>query len=114
MTGVQTCALPISSLNSLSEKDLVDILEKPKNAITKQFIKFFEIDGVELTFTPQALLQIAQQALKKGTGARGLRSILEDLMLDVMYDIPSMKKVDECVIDEKCVVNREKPTLLFH
>lgn len=104
----------VSSLNPLSEKDLVDILEKPKNAITKQFIKFFEMDGVELTFTPEALLRIAQQALKKGTGARGLRSILEDLMLDVMYDIPSMEKVDECVIDEKCVLNREKPALLFH
>ena len=82
----------------------------PKNA--KLCLKFFEIEGVELTFTDDALHEIVKEAVKKETGARGLRAILEDLMMDVMYDIPSMDGVLECVIDGPTVANRTRPVLI--
>ncbi len=102
----------LSVLDRLSDKDLLDILVKPKNALVRQFQKFFEIEGVKLTFTDEALTEIVKEASRKKTGARGLRAILEDLMLDVMYDIPSMEGVHECVIDQTTVRNRERPTLI--
>ena len=102
----------LSVLDRLSDKDLLDILVKPKNALVRQFQKFFEIEGVRLTFTDEALIEIVKEASRKKTGARGLRAILEDLMLDVMYDIPSMEWIQECVIDQTTVRNRERPTLI--
>jgi ATP-dependent Clp protease ATP-binding subunit ClpX len=102
----------VSTLNRLSEQDLLNILVKPKNAIVRQFQKFFEMEGVELTLTREALLAIVKEALQKGTGARGLRAILEEIMVDVMYDIPSMKGVGECVIEETTVTERERPQLI--
>lgn len=102
----------VSTLEPLDEKSLLDILVKPKNALVKQFMKFFEMEGVELSFTDSALREIVKEALKKGTGARGLRAILEDIMLDVMFDIPSLESVKECVIDGPTVVHRERPVLV--
>ncbi len=102
----------LSVLDRLSDKDLLDILVKPKNALVRQFQKFFEIEGVKLTFTEEALTEIVKEASRKKTGARGLRAILEDLMLDVMYDIPSMEWIEECVISQTTVRNRERPTLI--
>src|SRR3989338_7038999 len=96
----------VSVLSALSEKDLLNILVKPKNALVRQYKKFFEIEDVELTFTDDALHEVVKEAVKKETGARGLRAILEDLMMDVMYDIPSMDNISECVIDGLPVVNR--------
>ena len=102
----------VSVLSALSEKDLLSILVKPKNALIRQYKKFFEIEDMELTFTDEALHEIVKEAVKKNTGARGLRAILEDLMMDVMYDIPSLEDVSECVIDGPTVVNRSRPVLI--
>ncbi len=102
----------VSTLEPLDEKDLLNILVKPKNALVRQFQKFFEMEGVTLTFTEPALEEIVKEALKKGTGARGLRAILEEVMLDVMYDLPSMEEVRECVIGKSTVVGRERPLLI--
>ncbi len=102
----------IATLEPLTEKNLLDILVKPKNALIRQYQKFFEMENVELTFTDSALHEIVKEASKKNTGARGLRAILEDLMLDVMYEIPSMEGVHECVIDGPTVANRERPLLI--
>ncbi|OIO39690.1 MAG: ATP-dependent protease ATP-binding subunit ClpX [Candidatus Omnitrophica bacterium CG1_02_49_16] len=102
----------ISVLKPLSEKDLLNILIKPKNALARQFKKFFEMEGVALTFTEDALREIVKEASRKNTGARGLRAILEDLMMDVMYDIPSMRAIQECVIDASTVINRSQPLLI--
>ncbi len=102
----------VSVLDPLSEKDLLNILIKPKNALVRQFKKFFEMEGVELTFTEDALHEIVKEASKKGTGARGLRAILEDLMMDVMYDIPSMEGIHECVIEASTVTDRTQPLLI--
>jgi len=101
----------VSVLNPLSEKDLLNILTEPKNALVRQYQKFFDMEGVELRFTDAALKEIVGEAVKKGTGARGLRSILEDLMLDVMYEIPSMEGVKECEITDETVKNRQHPVL---
>ncbi len=102
----------IATLDPLTETELLDILVKPKNAVVRQFQKFFEMENVKLTFTDAALFEIVREAVKKGTGARGLRAILEEVMLDVMYDIPSMKHVKECVIDQPSVARRERPALI--
>ncbi|HXV18787.1 MAG TPA: ATP-dependent Clp protease ATP-binding subunit ClpX, partial [Candidatus Omnitrophota bacterium] len=102
----------VSSLDALNEKDLLNILVKPKNALVKQYQKFFELEGVELTFTDEALSEIVKEAIRKKTGARGLRAILEDLMLDVMYELPSMDGVRECVIEGRTVTKRERPLLI--
>ena len=102
----------ISVLDPLSEKDLLDVLVKPKNALVRQFQKFFEMEDVTLSFTDDGLLEIVKEAAKKKTGARGLRAILEELMLDVMYDIPSMQNVEECVINKTTVIGRERPILI--
>ena len=102
----------IATLEPLTEKNLLDILVKPKNALIRQYQKFFEMENVTLTFTDPALHEIVKEASKKNTGARGLRAILEDLMLDVMYEIPSMEGIHECVIDGPTVANRERPLLI--
>ena len=91
--------LPVNAmLQELDEEALIQILTKPKNAITKQYQKLFELDGIELEFQEDALKEVAHVAMEKKTGARGLRAILEQTMLDVMYDIPSNEKVNKVVV----------------
>ncbi len=102
----------VTTLESLNEKHLLDILVKPKNALVRQYQKFFEMEGVDLKFTDDALLEIVREAIKKSTGARGLRAILEEIMLDVMYDIPSMEGVKRCLIDGNTVLHRRRPLLI--
>ncbi len=105
--------LPIVvALDALDEDALVRILIEPRNALVKQFQKFFEMDGVELEFTEGALRAIARKAMERKTGARGLRSIVEGLLLDIMYEIPSREDVHKCVVDEACVMEGKPPTLL--
>jgi ATP-dependent Clp protease ATP-binding subunit ClpX len=106
--------LPITAtLEELSEEVLVEILKKPRNAIVKQYKKLFELENVKLTFTEGAIRAIAREAMKKKTGARGLRSIMEKVMLDVMYELPSIANVKECVVSEEVIVNHEKPILIY-
>ncbi len=103
----------VATLHELNEESLMRILKEPKNALTKQFQKLFEMEGVNLRLTDSALLAIAKEALKRKSGARGLRAIMESCMLDIMYDIPSVPNVKECVIGEDVVLNKEEPILLF-
>lgn len=101
----------IAVLNELTEDDLVKILTGTKNAVTKQYKQLFAMENVTLTFTDGALRALAQKAMKRGAGARGLRSILESIMVDIMFDIPSRDDVESCVIDEK-VVNAERDPII--
>ncbi len=103
----------VASLGELNEASLVRILTEPKNALIKQFKKMFEMEGVNLRFTDSALSAVATEALKRKSGARGLRAILEACMLEIMYDIPSIENVKECVVGEDVVLNKEAPILLF-
>lgn len=103
----------IATLTELSLEALVDILKKPKNALVKQYQKLFEFENVKLRFTEGALMAIAREALKRKSGARGLRSIMENIMLDVMYEIPSQSNIKECIISEEVVLNKESPILLY-
>jgi len=103
----------IATLDELNEATLIRILSEPKNALIKQFKKLFELEGVNLRFTDSALAAIARGALKRKSGARGLRAILESCMLDIMYDLPSIQNVKECVISEDVVMNKEEPILLY-
>jgi len=103
----------IATLHELDEKALVDILVKPKNSLIKQYTKLFEMENVKLKLTDSALNAIAREAIKKKGGARSLRSILEDIMLDVMYEIPSQSNVKECIINEDVVLKKEKPILVY-
>lgn len=106
--------LPVMAvLDPLEEKALIDILVQPKNALTKQYQKLFSYEGVELRFTEKALVAIAQQALKRKTGARGLRGVIEQAMLDIMFEIPSKTNVKEVVIDEKVIEEGEAPKLVY-
>ncbi|MBS3811509.1 MAG: ATP-dependent Clp protease ATP-binding subunit ClpX [Halanaerobiales bacterium] len=101
----------IATLNELSAEDLVKILKEPKNALTKQYKKFFEMDNVELEFTEEALEAIAEKTLEVNTGARGLRSVVEDKILEIMYDLPSRNDIMKCVIDEGVITKNKKPKL---
>jgi ATP-dependent Clp protease ATP-binding subunit ClpX len=103
----------IATLDELEENALVDILVKPKNALIKQYTKMFEFENVKLKFQKEALLAVAREAINRKSGARGLRAILEDVMLEIMYDIPSQENVKECVIGEDVIVKREKPLLVY-
>jgi ATP-dependent Clp protease ATP-binding subunit ClpX len=103
----------IAVLDPLDEEALIDILQRPKNAITKQYQKLFDIEGVNLKFTETALKCVAQQALKRNTGARGLRSVMENAMLDLMYEIPSKQNIKECIISEGVILGKEKPQLVY-
>lgn len=103
----------IASLNHLSLEALVRILTEPRNALIKQYKKLFELEGVELKFTEDALQAVASDAIKRKSGARGLRAILECVMLDIMYDIPTMPGVRECVVGEEVIKNSECPLLLY-
>ncbi|MBU4288573.1 MAG: ATP-dependent Clp protease ATP-binding subunit ClpX [Proteobacteria bacterium] len=103
----------VATLDELNEVALIRILKEPKNALIKQFKKLFEIEGVNLRFTDSALAAIAMEASKRKSGARGLRAILENCMLDIMFEIPSLENVKECVIGEDVVLNKEDPILLY-
>ena len=104
--------LPVMvALQQLDEQALKDILVKPRNALTKQYKKMLEMDGVELTFTEDALSAIAQKALKRKSGARGLRAIIEEVMMDTMYEVPSVPDVARCTVNADCVNNGAKPIL---
>ncbi|MBW2451301.1 MAG: ATP-dependent Clp protease ATP-binding subunit ClpX [Deltaproteobacteria bacterium] len=103
----------IATLDELDENALVQILAEPKNALVKQYQRLFEMEKVMLKFTDGALVAIAKEALKRKTGARGLRSILENAMLDVMYDIPSQDRVKEVVINEDVIYNGAQPIILY-
>jgi len=102
----------IGAVHSLDQEALVRILSEPKNALAKQFQKFFQFDNVELEFSDDALQAVADQALLRGTGARGLRAILEEVLLNVMYELPSRNDVGKCVIDRTVVLEKVNPTLV--
>ena len=103
----------VAVLDPLSEDALVDILIRPKNALTKQYQKLLDYENCELKFTDEALRAIARDAIKRNTGARGLRSVIENAMLDVMYEIPSKGNVKECIINEKVILEGERPQLVY-
>jgi ATP-dependent Clp protease ATP-binding subunit ClpX len=102
----------IVTLDALDEEALIRILTEPKNALVKQYEKLFELDGVSLEFHPDALRTVAQEALKRNTGARGLRAILEDIMLDVMYEIPSREDIARVIITKETILKKEKPLVV--
>ncbi|KZE64482.1 ATP-dependent Clp protease ATP-binding subunit ClpX [Fictibacillus phosphorivorans] len=101
----------ISNLNPLDEDALIEILTKPKNALVKQYQKLLDIDGVELEFTDEALREISAQAIERKTGARGLRSIIEGVMLDVMFELPSREDVVKCIVTKETISDKVPPTL---
>lgn len=101
------------TLESLDQKALMRILAEPKNALLKQYATLLKMDGVSLEFDDDAVSAIAQRAIDLDTGARGLRSILEELMLDIMYEIPSCKNAEKCIVTADCVNKKEKPTLIY-
>ncbi|KFL35545.1 ATP-dependent Clp protease ATP-binding subunit ClpX [Arenimonas donghaensis] len=103
----------VATLEELDETALVKILTEPKNAITKQFRKLFEMEGVELEVRPDALLAIARRALKRKTGARGLRTIMESVLLDTMYELPSLENVSKVVVDESVINHQTEPYLIY-
>jgi len=103
----------ITSLEELDEPSLIDILTKPRNALTKQYRRLLEMDGVNLKFTEGALRSIARAAMKNKAGARGLRAILENAMLDIMYDVPSRRNVQEIVISEDVIEKKEQPLVVM-
>jgi ATP-dependent Clp protease ATP-binding subunit ClpX len=103
----------IATLEELDEGALVRILREPKNALTRQYQKLFEMENVHLRFTEGALAAISNEALKRRSGARGLRAILENIMLDVMFEIPSQPTIKEVVISEDVVRNREHPLVVY-
>ena len=105
--------LPVTGVvHHLDQEALMEILIQPKNALVKQYQKFFHFDDVELVFEPDALESIAEEALKRGTGARGLRAILEEVLLEVMYELPSRADVTKCVVDRDVVLHKVAPTLV--
>jgi ATP-dependent Clp protease ATP-binding subunit ClpX len=107
--------LPVAvHLSDLDEESLVRILEEPKNALVKQYQKMFELEGIGLTFDKEALTTIAKKTLDRGTGARGLRSVIEDFMRDVMFEVPSRTDVREVVVTADCVDKAVPPLLVLH
>ncbi len=103
----------VATLEELDESALVKILTEPKNAISKQFKKLFEMEGVELEIRPDALAAVAQKAMKRKTGARGLRTILESVLLDTMYELPSLENVSKVVVDESVINHQTEPYLIY-
>jgi ATP-dependent Clp protease ATP-binding subunit ClpX len=103
----------IATLEELSIDALVDILVRPRNALVKQYEKLFELENVTLKFTDGALKAVAEEAVRRKSGARGLRAILENIMLDVMYDIPSQRNIRECIISEEVIQTKENPIILY-
>jgi len=106
--------LPVAAvLHELDEKLLVRILKEPRNSLLRQYQKFFDFEQVKLTFTEDAVAAVAEEAAKRGTGARGLRAILEDIMLDIMYELPSQSGISECIINRDVVIERKHPIVLY-
>lgn len=103
----------IATMEELLEEDLIRILKEPKNALTKQYQKLFEFEGVSLSFTEGSLQAIAEKALERKSGARGLRSVMEEAMLDVMYELPSDEHASECVINKQVICEGEYPVILY-
>jgi ATP-dependent Clp protease ATP-binding subunit ClpX len=103
----------IATLEDLDEEALVKILAEPKNALVKQYQKLFEMEDVRLGFTDEALVAVARKAIDRKTGARGLRSILEGILLDTMFELPTMDGVDEIMIDKDVVEGRKEPVRVF-
>ncbi len=103
----------IATMEELVEEDLVRILKEPRNALTKQYEKLFGFDGVKLKFTEEALGAIARKSLGRKSGARGLRSVMEEAMLEVMYDLPSRENVEECIVNEQVVTDGEYPVIVY-
>jgi ATP-dependent Clp protease ATP-binding subunit ClpX len=105
--------LPVTSaVHQLSREDLITILTEPRNAIVKQFQRFFGFDGIELVFSQDALKAVANKALERETGARGLRSIIEEILLEVQFELPSRRDVKKCVVTKETVERGVKPTLV--
>ncbi len=102
----------VATLHDLDEPALVRILREPKNAIVKQYQKYFELEKVRLKFTDDAVAAIAREAMKRGTGARGLRAVLEEVMLEVMYELPSLPGLKECIITREVILNKDRPILI--
>jgi ATP-dependent Clp protease ATP-binding subunit ClpX len=102
----------IGTVDNLDEEALIRILVEPKNALLRQYQKFFQFDDIELVFTEDALEAVGKEAHKRGTGARALRAILEEVLLEVMYDLPSRDDVVRCVIDRNVVLDKVRPTLI--
>ena len=103
----------IATLKDLKKKDLIEILTKPKNALIKQYQKMFQLDDVKLTFTEDSLGSIADKAIRRETGARGLRSILENILIDTMFNLPAMENVEEVIINGDVVNNKTKPLVIY-
>jgi len=104
----------LATLHELNEEALVDVLTKPKNSLERQYKKLFEMDGVKLKFTRGALAAVAREALTRLSGARGLRAILENAMLDVMYEIPSKSGIKEVIVNEEVILRHETPLIVYH
>jgi ATP-dependent Clp protease ATP-binding subunit ClpX len=102
----------VATLHDLDEPALVRILREPKNAIIKQYQKYFELEKVRLKFTDDAVAAVAREAMKRGTGARGLRAVLEEVMLEVMYELPSLPGLKECIITREVILNKDRPILI--
>ncbi len=103
----------IATLKDLDRNALVKIATEPKNALVKQYQKLLEMDNVELEFTQDALEAIVDKAIERKTGARGLRSIIEEIMRDIMFEIPSQENVEKCIISKETVLDKAKPQLIF-
>lgn len=103
----------VAALSELEEGALIQILVEPKNALLKQYQRLFEIDGAQLEFTPSALKAVAQKAMRRKTGARGLRSIMEEVLIDTMYELPSLNHVEKVVVDEHTVKDGKKPLIVY-
>lgn len=103
----------VATLDELDEKTLVQILTEPKNALTKQYAKLLKMDDVTIEFQEAALHEVAKQAIKRKTGARGLRAVLENVLLDIMYDVPSLEGVKKVVVDANCIRGESKPVLIY-
>ena len=107
--------LPIvATLRELDKQALIDIVTKPKNAIVKQYKKLLELDDVELEFEDQALEAIVDKAIERRTGARGLRSIIEEIMRDIMFDVPSNPKIEKCIVTKETVTDKKPPKLIIN
>jgi len=104
----------IATLRELDEKALIKILVEPKNALVKQYQKLFQIDNVELVFEQEAIKAIVGKAIERKTGARGLRSIIEEIMRDIMYEIPSNPNIEKCTITKETVINKEAPKTIIN
>ena len=104
----------IATLRELDKDALINIVTKPKNALTKQYKKLVELDGVELEFEQEALEAIVEKAIERNTGARGLRSIIEDIMRDIMFDIPTNPKIEKCIITKETVEKKKGPELIIN